>query len=412
MDETTTTQHPKDTAPQQARVRTALVIGGGIAGPVVATALQRVGIRATVCEAYAGTADGVGGGMGFAPNGLEALDAVGIGDAVRAVSTPMEGMVIESWNGKHLGEFGNLPGVPAQRFVQRSDLYRVLNDAAEAAGVTTLTGRRLVDAADDGAQVTARFEDGSTATADLLIGADGIHSTARRLIDPSAPDAEYAGTHSFGGWVEDSGLPDTGGKMHMSFGKRAFLGWQVFEDGRCLWFVNLPSPTPVTLAEQRVKGAEFWLRTMVELFREDVSPAVRLLERTDPEELMFAGSMEFMPSVPTWSRGRMVLVGDAVHAPSSSSGQGASLAIESAVQLARCLRDLPVDRALAAYEELRRPRVERITKATARTNARKAAGPVGRVVRDALLPLMFKLMKPEKSAWQYVHPIDFAAPVA
>ena len=73
------------------------------------------------------------------------------------------------------------------------------------------------------------------------------------------------------------------------------------------------------------------------------------------------GSMEILPSVPRWHRGRMVLVGDAAHAPSSSSGQGASLAVESAIQLARCLRDLPdAPTAFAAYERLRRPRVEKV----------------------------------------------------
>lgn len=97
--------------------------------------------------------------------------------------------------------------------------------------------------------------------------------------------------------------------------------------------------------------------------------------------------------------------------PSSSSGQGASLAAESAVELARCLRDPPLPRAPARYEELRRPRVERIVRETARTNARKAAGPVGRMVRDALLPVMFKPAKPEKNLWQFRYPIDFDAPV-
>ena len=85
-----------------------------------------------------------------------------------------------------------------------------------------------------------------------------------------------------------------------------------------------------------------------------------------------------MPPVPHWHRGRMVLVGDAVHAPSNSTGQGASLAIESAIQLARCLRDLPdAASAFAAYEGLRRERVEKITKRGARINHAKTPGPVG-----------------------------------
>ncbi|MDX3357940.1 FAD-dependent monooxygenase, partial [Streptomyces sp. ME01-24h] len=83
--------------------------------------------------------------------------------------------------------------------------------------------------------------------------------------------------------------------------------------------------------------------------------------------------MERMPSVPHWHRGRMVLVGDAAHAPSSSSGQGASLAIESSLELARCLRDLPTpEAAFAAYDQLRRARVEMIGTDAAAKNRAKA----------------------------------------
>ncbi|MEU1540589.1 hypothetical protein ABZ461_21210 [Actinacidiphila glaucinigra] len=132
---------------------------------------------------------------------------------------------------------------------------------------------------------------------------------------------------------------------------------------------------------------------------------------TDPETMLFAGSTESLPRSVRWRRSRMVLTGGAAHAPSSSSGQGASLVAESAVELARCLRDPPLPRAPARCEELRRPQVDRIVWETACTSARKAAGPVGRVVRDALLPVMFKPAKPEKNAWQFRYPIDFDAPV-
>src|SRR5262249_16164571 len=128
--------------------------------------------------------------------------------------------------------------------------------------------------------------------------------------------------------------------------------------------------------------------------------------------LLVVGPMEDIPTVPTWSNGRMVLIGDAAHATSPSSGQGASLAIESAVQLARCLRDLPYGQAFAAYEQLPRARVEKIIAMAARTNSDKAAGPVARVLRDLLLPVAMKLLaKPEKMAWQYDHRIDWDAPV-
>jgi 2-polyprenyl-6-methoxyphenol hydroxylase-like FAD-dependent oxidoreductase len=95
----------------------------------------------------------------------------------------------------------------------------------------------------------------------------------------------------------------------------------------------------------------------------------------------------------------MVLVGDSVHAPSNSSGQGASLAIESAVEVARCLRDLPdVPSAFAAYEGLRRRRVERIASRAARINHAKAPGPVARALMPVLMSILTKVaMNPEKT---------------
>lgn len=357
------------------KVRSALVIGGGVAYPVTAMALRQAGIEVTVFEAYDGPADDVGGGMGLAPNGFQAFDAIGVGDAIRAVSTEMNGIVLQSWNGKKLAEFGTLPGIDPTRFVIRAELFRTLREAAEERGVTTVYGKRIVDASEDAEGVTARFEDGGTARADVLIGADGLRSTVRRLIDPTAPAPQFAGTAGFGAMVADTGVAPTGGMMHMTFGKRCFFAWQVLADGTGIWFVNLPVPQPLSIGEQRERGGAYWLTHLAQVCEGDATPAGPMLAATDPKTMLFTGSTENMPRSVRWSRGRMVLTGDAAHAPSSSSGQGASLAAESAVELARCLRDLPLPQALARYEELRRPRVERIIKETARTNARKAMRP-------------------------------------
>ncbi|WP_369407182.1 FAD-dependent monooxygenase [Microtetraspora malaysiensis] len=116
-----------------------------------------------------------------------------------------------------------------------------------------------------------------------------------------------------------------------------------------------------------------------------------LLARTAPEDLMAVGPMEAMPDVPAWHRGRMVLVGDAAHAPSSSSGQGASLAAESAVELARCLRDLPTaEEAFTAYERLRRPRVSVIAGDAAAKNKAKA----GKAEGQAAFPTPEQMFAP------------------
>jgi len=392
--------------------RTALVIGGGIAGPVAAMALQKAGIQATVYEAHPGAADGVGGGLGFAPNGINALAVIGAEHLVERIGDPMKAMAIESWTGKRLAELPSPPGLPTMQFVWRAELYRALHDEAAARGITTEFGKRLTDITEDERAVTAHFADGAGATADVLIAADGIRSTARTLIDPHAPAPRYAGLLSFGARLTGCPLPSTGGTMHMVFGKRAFLGYQVEDDGSGSWFVNLPHRDPVTLAEVRRTAPEQWLRILRDALAGDRAPGLALLDATDPSQLLVIGPMEDVPTVPVWHRGRTVLLGDAAHATSPSSGQGASLAVESALQLARALRDLPHPRAFAAYEQLRRARVEKIIAAAARTNQNKAAGPVARVLRDLLLPTAMKMLaKPEKSAWQYGYRIDWDAPV-
>jgi FAD-dependent urate hydroxylase len=392
--------------------RTALVIGGGIAGPVAAIALRRAGIDATVYEAHEGAADGVGGGLSIAPNGLNALAIIGADDAVRRVGLPMTSMVFQSWTGKRLGEFGAPPGLPPMQLVWRADLYRVLRDEAARHGIRTEHGKRLVGAQDTGDGVTARFADGSAASADVLIGADGIRSTVRSLIDPAAPHPRYVGLLGFGSELADTGQPPTHGRMHMVFGKRAFFGYQVNDDGSGGWFANLPHRQPMTIGQARAVGAAEWLRVLRQAFAGDRTPALDMLGRVDPADLLITGGLKDIPTVPRWSAGRMALAGDAAHATSPSSGQGASLAIESAVQLTRCLRDLPHEEAFAAYERLRRARVERIIAMAARTNSDKAAGPVARVLRDLLMPIAMRLLaKPEKMAWQFDYRIDWDTPV-
>ena len=390
-------------------IRTALIAGGGIAGPIAGIALTQAGIEVTVYEAYQSSASGVGGALSIAPNGLDALDAIGAGDTVRRVGTPITSIVLQSWTGRTLAEFGTPPGMPTMQFVSRSDLYCSLGEEAHSRGVRIVRGKRLVDVAEHANGITACFADGSSADADILIGADGIRSTVRPLIDPAAPEPHYAGLISFGARVAHLDLASTGGKMHMSFGRRAFFGYQVFDNASGLWFVNLPREEPSSYAAVIARDANIWLRELAEAFRQDRTPAAMIIESTDAADLLITGPVESMPKVATWSRGRMVLIGDAAHAASSSSGQGASLAVESAVQLARCLRDLPYQQAFARYEELRRKRVERIIAGAARTNSNKAAGPVARVLRDRLMPVTMKLTKPEKATWQYDHHIDWAA---
>src|SRR5262245_12580790 len=137
--------------------RTALIIGGGIAGPVAAMALQKAGIDATVYEAYETTADGIGGGLGIAPNGLAALAVLGADDVVRRIGIPVTAMVIQSWTGKTLARFGGDPAEPIMQFVWRAELHRGLHDEAARRGIRTEYGKRLGSVSETPDAVTAHF---------------------------------------------------------------------------------------------------------------------------------------------------------------------------------------------------------------------------------------------------------------
>ncbi|GHJ49401.1 FAD-dependent oxidoreductase [Catellatospora sp. TT07R-123] len=393
--------------------RTALVIGGGIAGPVTALALRRAGIEASVFEAYDDTADGVGGILMVAPNGLAALDVLGLADAVNAAGQVMPGMaIVDAGTGRDMMAFGGVPGLPPSRVVWRGDLHRVLREHAAAQGIPIVYGRRLVavDESPDG--VTAHFADGSSAAADILVGADGIRSTVRGLIDPAAPGPRYVGLQSFAGYGGQGPVSD--GLMRFAQGRRSFMGYWTQPDGRVGWFCNMPYDQPLTVAQARAVPAGQWLDRLRELHADDL-PARDLLRHADGHEFYVFGPSEIMPAVPRWHRDRMVLVGDSAHAPSSSSGQGASLAVESALELARCLRDRPdLPAAFAAYERLRRPRVQRVAAFAARQNNRKAAGPVGQAVFRAIAPLMMRtVLTPKRMfGWLHSHRIDWDARVA
>jgi len=397
----------------------ALIIGGGIGGLTAAMALQRAGIDPVVYEAY-GTGAGLDAGafLTVAVNGLDALRALDAHEPVLDAGFPTRSIEFFSGTGRRIGEVpigGTLPDGTVTHTIKRADLYRVLNDVAIRRGIPIEHNRRLVDAGTtpDGG-VIARFEDGTRATGDLLIGADGIHSRTRRIIDPAAPEPRYTGLGNIGGFTRNAPINTEPGIYVMVWGKRAFFGYTLSPSGEVWWFANPPSARELTRAELAATTTEQWKEQLIGLFADDAAPAVEIIRATTGE---LHGTNQYdMPSVRTWHKGPMVIIGDAAHAASPASGQGASMTIEDAVVLAKCLRDLPdIQQAFAAYEQLRRERVERVVAQGARSSSGKAAGPIARVIRDLMLPVILKRVASngEKSlAWVYSHHIDWDEKVA
>jgi FAD-dependent urate hydroxylase len=396
----------------------AVVVGGGVAGPVAAMALQRVGYEATVYEAHPGPADDVGAFLTLQVNGVAALRALDAADAVRGIGFPTTSMRFRSGTGKLLGEVGT--GEPLADgtegvTVRRGELYRALCDEALRRGVRVEYGKRLVGAGSTATGARAEFADGSVVDGDLLVGADGIRSRVREVIDPAAAPARYVPVLNTGGYAPPQPTDARPGQFEMVFGKRSFFLYTVAPDGSVWWGANPPrrdEPAPGELAGVRPQE---WRAHLLELFARDRGPMAAIIGSTPDEHLAGVWPTYDMPTVRHWHRDRMVIIGDAAHATSPASGQGASMAIEDAVELARCLRDLPVDAAFPAFEGMRRERVERVVAQGARTSDQKAAGPVARVFRDAFLPIFLKRAAGKGSgsvAWLHQYSIDWDAQVA
>jgi len=401
-------------------VRHALIIGAGPAGTVAALGLQKAGWEPEIYEAYdrsAGLSQGVF--LTVAVNGLDALSAIGADHAVRELGFPTGRIRFLSGAGKDLGALPIGPRLAdgtVTRTLRRADLYAALQDLARERGIPVHHGKRLDGATHADGTVTAEFADGTAASGELLIGADGLRSTVRPLIDASTPAPRYTGMGNVGALTRSSTLDVSAeaadGDYRMIWGKRCFFGYTVSPDGEIWWFANPPAKRELT--SEQLAEPKALKRHLVDLLSGDRGPAVEIVAGTDEDEIL-AGNQYELPRVPfAWQRHHMVLIGDAAHAVSPATGQGVSLACEDAVTLARSVRHEPnVSHALATYADLRRDRVDRVTKWGAKMGKTKTVGPVGRVARDLLMPRFLALAATpramEKQAWLFSHHIEWDA---
>lgn len=335
-----------------------LVIGGGIAGTATALALHKAGLDVGVYEAHPDSAEDLGAFLTLASNGMRALAQLDAGAAVTALGFPLTSMRVLDGTGAELAKtpIGEAAD-PLLRYrcLRRGDLSSGLQAEAARRGIDVRHGARLASVVEDADGVTAHFADGSRATGDLLIGADGLGSTVRNVTAPAVQPL-YAGQRVFYGCTATAPLPAGDSSITMIRGSGAAFGFAVSPQGETYWFARVSGdPLP---AERIAHGTPADRRALLlPLLRADSTPAADIVAATG-EDLLVTNATE-IPTGSPWRSGRTLLIGDAAHAASPATGQGASMALEDAVVLAKCLRDAPdTDAALARYEELRRPRVE------------------------------------------------------
>lgn len=375
---------------------TAIVIGGGVAGAAVAIALRRIGVEVMVYEAYAEPAGHVGSFLSLASNGLRVLRSLGVLEQVRRAGIDVPGQRMWSSSGKLLGDVprGRLSGDELHSVtLMRGALVSTLRTEALAAGARIVTGERLVDAVTTGAGVRAVFASGRTAEAPLLIGADGIRSATRSLLDPHAPTPEYAGLYSISGIAE--GIGTDPGVFNLTFTRQGAFIHLAAPGGKVWWSAQVACPVQPDLA---LTDAQ-WLQRLGDLHRHEQLPTA-ILEATT--ELHRPTLMHKLDAVPVRHNDRIALVGDAGHPV--GAGQGASMALEDALVLAQSLAAEPsVAAALSAYEAARSTRIAKMVKAASDNRDAKTAGPIARRIRDLVMPPAVRLFYEKATAWLYTH---------
>lgn len=387
--------------------KTAIVIGGGVAGTAAAIALSSAGFEPVIHERQErGVADERGAFLTVAVNGLNALRSLGLDPAeVLARGFPTSTMELYGRAGRRLVALplgGPEPDGTVTTTIRRSELYASLRAEAEARGIPVVYGASLTRAVTGRDAVEAEFADGKRVSADILVGADGLRSRTRKSLDPSAREPRYLGLLNAGGFTSGpvpEHLATPAGTMRMSFGRRAFFGWATAPDGSVWWFANPPSKRPI---DPRTFTPETWKAHLLDLFEGE--PAAEIIRASD--EVVGPWNTEDLGPVKTWHDDRIVLVGDAAHALAPTSGQGASQALEDAVALGHSLRRHPeIKIALPEYEASRRPRVEKVAAHGRRGNSGKVLGPVGAAIRDAMMPPLFRLLmrKGDPQAWILSH---------
>ncbi|MEU6511798.1 FAD-dependent oxidoreductase [Streptomyces sp. NPDC046942] len=333
-----------------------LVIGGGIAGTAAALGLCKAGYDVTVYEAHPDTAADIGAFLTLATNGMRALAQLDATDAVTAIGFPLTSLRLLDSQGI---EQAHAPlGAVADpdmhyRCLRRGELNAALQREAARRGVPLRHGVRLTGVTEGSDGVTAHFSDGTTAEADLLVGADGLNSTVREILTPGVRPG-YSGQRIFYGYTGSAAVADPTGAITFVRGSETTFGYAVSPAGETYWFARVNTDA---LPADGTAHEVAWREELLPLLRKDSSPAAGIAAASAGSVLVTNATE--LPLGAVWHTGRVLLVGDAAHAASPATGQGASMALEDAVVLAKALRDLPgLPAAFAAYEAHRRPRVE------------------------------------------------------
>ena len=333
------------------------IVGGGIGGLAAGIGLQRAGFRVRVYEQAAELGE-VGAGLSISPNGALALHALGVFDAFRDHAYAPDYQVVRHWqSGRVLAQVprgDRLEETYGERYyvIHRADLQRVLAEALLANDPdAVVTGHRFADLEQDDSGVSVRFDNGEWRRADVLIGADGVRSRVRSTLF-GAEEVRFTGYIAWRGLVPIDKVPldALDPPSQVWIGPGHMINRYPVRGGRLLNFV--------AFAERSGWEEEGWnIPARVDEIAAEFQgwhPHVTRIIEAVPQKDLFKWALCARSALMRWVRGRAAVLGDAAHPLLPYLGQGAVMALEDAVLLARAFRAAPdVAEALARYEGAR-----------------------------------------------------------
>jgi salicylate hydroxylase len=351
---------------------TVLIAGGGIGGLTAALALIRLGFSVEVHEQAAALRE-VGAGVQVSPNGARVLYALGVGEAVAAISSTTRGKEMRLWNTGQAWPVADSLAQAVETWsfpyftVYRPDLLAALEQAVRAAAPDAIRlGRRVEAFEAEGTRVRLRFTNGGSAEGDALVGADGIHSAIRRQLWGEAP-ARFTGLAAWRGVIPMHSLPS---HMHRPvasnwIGPGRHVVHYPLRRGELMNFVGVVEDVDWQVESWTAQGSPADLRDDFEGWHDDVHAMI------DAIEVPFRWAFLARDPLPVWGKGRVTLLGDACHPTLPFMAQGANMAIEDGFILARALAEIAeVPEALRRYEDARRERTARVVRGSNENTAR------------------------------------------
>jgi 2-polyprenyl-6-methoxyphenol hydroxylase-like FAD-dependent oxidoreductase len=385
-----------------------IIIGAGIGGLTAALTLLRSGLEVQVFEQAAELRE-VGAGIQISPNATRLLHRLGLAEPLRQVAVRPRALEMRRWQDGQVLSRQPLAEVCEATFgapyyhLYRPDLLAVLASALPG-GIVHL-GHRCVglQQSESGAAVT--FADGLTVNADVVVGADGIHSTVRELLfGPESP--RFSGSIAYRGLVPAERLEH----LQMERNSSAWLGpdrhfvHYYVGAGRFVNFVGVVPGKDWRVESWSAKGEVADALAEFATWYPQIQQIIRAVDFTNRWGLYDRDPLDH------WSVGRVTLLGDAAHAMLPFMAQGAVQSIEDAVVLAKCLESVDctnVPTVLRRYEEIRRPRASQV-QAYARRNGTVFHLPDGEAQRqrDAHLAAAAGSNPLLVSSWLYGHDVE------